>query len=248
MKGEVIIVTGAASGVGFETARLLAEEGVKVVGADIDEAGLEKLETALRERDLEILTKVTDVSKPEEVASLVDFAADSHDRLDGIFNNAGIRDGTHFDDVDPESYHEHLATNQHSVYYGMHYAAKKMQALNTKNGRIVNTASIRSYFGAKKSFRYSAAKAAIVSMTMSGADALAKDGIRVNAVAPAFIDTGLLESVPRERIERLEKKHLKGRLLRADEVAKVVRFLFSPDSAAVNGATLLVDDGFLAVH
>ncbi len=248
MKKDVIIVTGAASGVGRETALLLAKDGAKVVCADIDEEGLRELTETMRKRNLDAKTKVTDVGKPEEVEELVDFTVDTYKRLDGIFNNAGIRDGTHFDDVDPVRYHEHLATNQHSVFYGMHYAAKKMQELNTKNGRIVNTASIRSYFGAKKSFRYSAAKAAIVSMTMSAADALAKDGIRVNAVAPAFIDTGLLASVPQERRERLEKKHLRGRLLKAVEVAKVVRFLFSEDSIAVNGATLLVDDGFLAVH
>ena len=248
MKDDVIIVTGAASGVGKETALLLAKDEAKVVCADIDEEGLEKLANTLDELGLEGKTKVTDVAKAEAVEELIDFTVETYGKLDGIFNNAGIRDGTHFDDVDPARYHEHLAVNQHSVFYGMHYAAKKMQALDTKNGRIVNTASIRSYFGAEKSFRYSAAKAAIVSMTMSAADALAKDGIRVNAVAPAIIDTALLAAVPEERIRRLEQKHLRKRLLKAIEVAKVVRFLFSEDSAAVNGATLLVDDGFLAVH
>ena len=246
MKDDVLIVTGAASGVGEAAVRLLAESGAKIVASDIDHQALQKAEKRW-DRHHEITTFTADLSKSDEVASLVDFAVSTYGTLNGIFNNAGVRDGTHFDELSPDSYHEHLDTNQHSVFYGMHYAASKMQELGAE-GTIVNTASIRSYFGARKSFRYSAAKAAIVSMTQSGADALAKDNIRVVGVAPAFIDTGLLASVPEERIERLKAKHLKGRLLTADEVARVVRFLFSEDSNAINGSTLLVDDGYLAVR
>ncbi len=248
MQNDVLIVTGAASGLGAAAARLLAEKGARIVAADIDKGNLEAVVESIRTNGGDAVSRVTDVSKAEEVKALVDFAVETFGTLDGIFNNAGVRDGTHFTEVTPESYHDHLAINQHGVYYGMHYAAKKMRELNVQGGRIVNTASIRSFFGAKKSFRYSAAKAAVENMTKSGADALAEDGIRVTAIAPAFIDTALLKHVPEERRKRLEKKHLRGKLLSAEEVAKVVVFLFSEDSVAINGSTVLADDGFLAIH
>ncbi len=248
MQDDVLIVTGAASGLGAASAKLLAEEGARIVAADVDREGLERVVEEIRKNGGEAVAFPTDVAKANEVEALVEHAVDTYGTLDGIFNNAGIRDGTHFTEVTPETYHEHLAINQHGVYYGMHYAANKMRELNVEGGRIVNTASIRSYFGAKKSFRYSAAKAAVENMTKSGADALAEDGIRVTAVAPAFIDTALLKHVPEERRKRLEKKHLRGKMLSALEVAKVVRFLFSQDSVAINGSCVLADDGFLAIH
>ncbi len=247
LENRVIIVTGAASGVGRESVKLLLEAGARVMACDIDETGLRSLEEECRDTSAHLRTKVVDVSKAEAVKELIDSTLETFGTLNGMFNNAGIRDGTHFDSLDPDLYHEHLDTNQHSVFYGMHYAARAMQRLGVE-GTIVNTASIRSYFGAQKSFRYSAAKAAVVSMTKSGADALAKDNIRVVGVAPAFIDTGLLESVPEERRERLKGRHLRGKLLEAEEVARVVRFLFSDESVAINGATILADDGYLAVR
>lgn len=243
LKDQVIIVTGGASGIGLEACRNLAREGASIVVADYDLDGAEKVATELTAVGTPAFATGVDVSKAEQVEAAVEFAVDKFGTLNGIFNNAGIGLVKPFLEMDPATYHRVIDVDQHSVYYGMYYAAKKMVALGA-HGAFVNTASIYGSIAALGSFNYNAAKAAVIMMTRSAALELAPHGIRVTAVAPGFIDTPILGKDPAMK-ESLARQHLHGKLIPAGKVASVVTFLFTDDASAINGSTIPVDDGFL---
>jgi len=247
VKDKVIIITGAASGIGRESAYKLAEHGAKLILSDINEKDGKKVLKEVEKLGAEGHFMKCDVSKKDEVKALVDFAVEKFGTLGGIFNNAGIGAMKEsYLDIEPDEYEQMISINQNGVFYGMHYAGKKMKELGVKNGVIVNTASIYGFVGAELSAHYNAAKAAVVSLTKSGAQGLTKDGIRVVGVAPGFTRTAILEAAPKEMLEALQSFHARGKLLEADEIAYVVRFLFSDESRAINGSTVLTDDAYLA--
>ena len=243
LKGQVIIVTGGASGIGKETARALARKGADLVVADFNEAGAQAVAAEIAASGVRAHAFKIDVSKGEEVAALVDFAVEKLGTLNGIFNNAGIGLVKPFLEMDPATYHKVIDVDQHSVYYGMYYAAKKMVALGAK-GTFVNTASIYGSMAAVGSFNYNAAKAAVVMMSRSGALELAPHGIRVVGIAPGFIDTPILGKDEAMKTA-LSKLHMHAKLIAPEKVASVVAFLFTDAAQAINGTTVPVDDGFL---
>ncbi len=243
LKGQVIIVTGGASGIGMEAARALARMGADLIIADYNEEGARTVAAEIAASGVRAHAFKVDVSKAEQVAALVDFAVEKLGTLNGIFNNAGIGLVKPFLDMDPASYHKVIDVDQHSVYYGMYYAAKKMVALGT-TGTFVNTASIYGSMAAMGSFNYNAAKAAVVMMSKSGALELAAYGIRVVGVAPGFINTPILGKDEAMKAA-LSKLHMHDRLIEPEKVASVVAFLFTGAAQAINGATVPVDDGFL---
>lgn len=244
LKGHVIIVTGGASGIGKETARALAHKGADLIVADYNDDGARAVAAEIAASGVRAHAFKVDVSKAEQVAALVDFAVEKLGTLNGIFNNAGIGLVKPFLEMDPASYHRVIDVDQHSVYYGMYYAARKMVSLGAK-GTFVNTASIYGSFAAMGSFNYNAAKAAVVMMSKSGALELAAHGIRVVGVAPGFINTPILGKDEAMK-SALAKLHMHGQLIEAEKVASVVAFLFTGAAQAINGATVPVDDGFLA--
>ena len=243
LEHQVIIVTGGASGIGLDACRSLAREGARIVVADYDLEGAEKVAKELTAAGTPAFATRVDVSKAEQVEAAIEFAVDKFGTLNGIFNNAGIGLVKPFLEMDPATYHRVIDVDQHSVYYGMYYAAKKMVALGA-HGAFVNTASIYGSMAALGSFNYNAAKAAVIMMTRSAALELAPYGIRVTAVAPGFIDTPILGKDPAMK-ESLARQHLHGKLIPAGKVASVVTFLFTDDASAINGSTIPVDDGFL---
>ena len=120
LKDQVIIVTGAASGIGKESARMLAQKGAKIIAADFNEDGAHSLVAELGKQGTQAHPFKVDVSKAEQIESLVDFAVDKFGTLNGIFNNAGIGLVKPFLEMDPASYHKVIDVDQHSVYYGMY--------------------------------------------------------------------------------------------------------------------------------
>ncbi|HWO74606.1 MAG TPA: SDR family oxidoreductase [Bacillus sp. (in: firmicutes)] len=241
---RVIIVTGGASGIGKETVLQLSEKGATVVVADYNEDAAKDVVSQIESNGGKAASYKVDVSKAEQVKGMIEWTADKFGTLNGIFNNAGIGLVKPFLEMDPESYHRVIDVDQHSVYYGMYYAAKKMVELKVQ-GTIVNTASIYGFRAALGSFNYNAAKAAVVMMSKSGALELADYGIRVVGVAPGFIDTPILGE-NEEMKEGLASLHLRGKLIDPKKVASVVTFLFTDAASAINGSTVPVDDGFLA--
>jgi NAD(P)-dependent dehydrogenase (short-subunit alcohol dehydrogenase family) len=243
LKNQSIIITGGASGIGYQAGLALAAEGANLIVADFNIDGATRVAAELTQKGVKAFPFKVDVSKAAEVEAMVDFAVEKLGTLNGIFNNAGIGLVKPFLEMDPASYLKVIEVDQHSVYYGMYYAAKKMVALGTR-GTFVNTASIYGSIAAVGSFNYNAAKAAVVSMSRSGALELAPHGIRVVGVAPGFINTPILGKDEAMKAA-LAKLHMHGKLIEAEKVASVVAFLFTGGAEAINGATIPVDDGFL---
>lgn len=242
LENQSIIITGGASGIGHHAGRALAAEGANIIVADFNVDGATKVAAELTSKGVKAFPFKVDVSKAADVEAMVNFAVEKLGTLNGIFNNAGIGLVKPFLEMDPGTYHKVIDVDQHSVYYGMYYAAKKMVSLGAK-GTFVNTASIYGTTAAVGSFNYNAAKAAVIMMTRSAALELAPHGIRVVAVAPGFINTPILGKDPVMK-ESLAKQHLHGKLIEPEHVASVVAFLFTEGASAINGSTIPVEDGF----
>jgi len=166
LNGQALIITGGASGIGYQAALQLAAKGANLIIADFNVEGAEKVAQEISAKGVKAFAYKVDVSKAAEVEAMVDFAVEKLGTLNGIFNNAGIGLVKPFLEMDPASYHKVIEVDQHSVYYGMYYAAKKMVKLGAK-GTFVNTASIYGFQAAVGSFNYNAAKAAVVMMSKS---------------------------------------------------------------------------------
>lgn len=244
LKNHVIIITGGASGIGKETAFALQAKGAKLVIADFNLKGAQEVAQEIVSRGGEALAFQVDVSKAAEVEVLVSWAVEKFGTLNGIFNNAGIGLVKPFLEMDPASYHKVIEVDQHSVYYGMYYAAKKMVEIGAK-GTFVNTASIYGFVAATGSFNYNAAKAAVVAMSRSGALELAPHGIRVVGIAPGYIDTPILGTDEKFK-SMLAQQHMHHKLISPVAVANVVAFMFTEGASGINGQTIPVDDGFLS--
>lgn len=245
MADRAIVITGGASGIGKETAYLLAAEGVKVLIADFNEPLAVNMAAEINAKGGTALPYKVDVSQEEQVKAMVDYCVEQFGTITGIFNNAGIGLQVPLLDLDYDSYDRMIKVNQYSVYYGIRYAGKKMVELGVKNGVIINTASIYGYVAAVTSFNYNAAKAAVIAMSRSGALELAPHNIRCVGIAPGFVDTPLLDGLDDATKAYLSSQHMRGKLIQPQAVAEVVRFLFSPAADAINGSTVPVDDGFL---
>lgn len=241
---QVMIVTGAGSGIGRATAYQLSEDGFRIVCADYNDATAKETAQEITRLRREAVAYKCDVSKAAEVEALVDFAVETYGTLNGIVNNAGIGLVKPFLEMDPVSYHKVVDVDQHGVYYGMYYTAKKMVELG-ETGTIVNVASIYGFNVAMGSFNYHAAKAAVVIMTKSGGLELATHNIRVVGVAPGFIDTPILGD-DEEFKAAIARQHMRGHLIQPEDVAHTISFLTSPSAWAINGTIIPVDDGFLS--
>jgi meso-butanediol dehydrogenase / (S,S)-butanediol dehydrogenase / diacetyl reductase len=184
---RVVLVTGAASGIGAAAVRRFASLGAKLVLGDIDETGLAAVASELAQAGAEVTTQPTDVAEREQVEALVAHAVERFGRLDVLFNNAGIGAFGKAPELDPEVWHRTFAVDVHSIFYACRAA---IPALRTAGGgSIVNTASISGLAGDSGLSAYNAAKGAVVNYTRALAIDHAREGIRVNAVCPGPIET-----------------------------------------------------------
>lgn len=245
--GKVAIVTGGGSGIGRSCAELFARDGAKVVVADIDEDGGNKTVDLIRGVAGEALFVKTDVSKAADCEAMVNKAIAHFGRLDYACNNAGIGgEVALLADYSIEGWQKVIAINLSSVFYGMKYEIPAM--LESGGGAIVNTASILGEVGFALSSAYVAAKHGIIGLTQNAAIEYSAQGIRVNAVAPGFIETPLLnaaESDP-DTIKMLVSLHPIGRLGKPEEVAELVVWLCSDKASFITGSAYPIDGGYLA--
>ena len=237
----VAIITGAGSGMGRATAMRLARDGYAVVVAEIDE---ERAASVAAEIGDAALPFAVDVSDAAEVEALVAETLERLGRLDAMVANAGVPHGAPFLELDEATWERVLAVNLKGVFLCGQAAAKAMVA-GGQRGAIVNVASTYAEVTAEEASAYSASKGGVRMLTKSMAFELGAHGIRVNAVGPGWIRTGMNALDDPAQLERLEPTIPLRRIGLPDDVADVIAFLLSEDARYVSGQTMFVDGGWL---
>jgi 3-oxoacyl-[acyl-carrier protein] reductase len=241
VEGErrVGVVTGAARGLGTAIADRLADDGYRVVYADVDVAGAQKAAEATGSLAVEV-----DMRELESVEACLAAAVAEYGAVDVWVNNAALTIARSFFEIDPAEWDDLIATNLRGTYFGCRVAGLHMR--DRGQGRIVNLSSIAGQRGGSvNGVHYSASKAGIIAITRFAATELAPFGVTVNAIAPAAIDGPSVAAVPAEKVEAMVKTIPVGRLGQPHEVAALVAYLASDDAGFVTGATYDINGGML---
>lgn len=242
LQGKVAIITGAARGIGRETALLFAAEGAKVVICDLLDEG-EEVAEEIRSRGGEAIFYRLDVTDREAVKRMVDAVVERYGRIDILVNNAGITRDAQFLKMTEEDWDKVIAVNLKGVFNVTQAVAPVMVAQG--KGKVVNAASVVALYGNFGQTNYVASKAGVIGMTKVWARELGRKGINVNAVAPGFIQTEMTAKVPEKVLQMVRERTPLGRLGTPRDVAYAYLFLASDESDYVNGAVLSVDGGLV---
>lgn len=248
LQDKVAIITGAGSGIGKATALLFAKEGAKVTVSDINEEHGNEVVELIKKDGGEALFVKADSASIEDHQRLVNETVEKFGGLHIAVNNAGIGgESNKVGDMSTGGWDKVIAINLSGVFYGMKYQIPEM--LKSGKGSIINISSILGQVGFGGSAGYVAAKHGVVGLTKTAAWDYGKDNLRVNAIGPGFIYTGLVseETMGKDALNMLESKHAFGRLGQPEEIANMCLFLASDDASFVTGSYYAVDGGYLSV-
>ena len=248
--GKVALVTGAASGIGRETALGFAREGAALVLADLNEVGGRETQQMAAALGAQVLFQAIDVTQGAQVADLVRAALDQCGALHCAVNSAGISGGTlrSIVETDEADFDRVIAINLKGVWLSMKHEIPAMLA--SGGGAIVNLASVAGLLGFAGGAGYSASKHGVIGLTRSVALEMARRGLRVNALCPSFIDTPMVSQIAEvhpQMDERTRSASPMKRLGTPAEVATAALWLCSDEASFVNGTTLAVDGGLTAM-
>jgi meso-butanediol dehydrogenase/(S,S)-butanediol dehydrogenase/diacetyl reductase len=257
LNGRTILITGAASGIGAGCARRLAAEGARLLLADLDGAGAEKLAGELGQTAVQ-----ADVTRPADIECMVDTAWRQWGRLDALFNNAGVVQAKPLLDITRDDWDRIMDVNLRAVFFVLQAVARRMLRQEPLpgsgvRGKLVQTASIAAYRGGLPlTAHYAASKAGVVSITRTAAQAFAPHRITANCVCPGVVDTPMWKQIDAEwtalegwqRGEAWKRRAAGvplGRPESVEDVAGVVAFLASADSDYMTGQAINVDGGLV---
>lgn len=257
VEGRVVIVTGGAQGIGAGISRALAAEGGQVVVADLNEELAEATAKAIGNAGGTAIAVGVDVAERPSVKAMIERTVGEFGRLDVIFNNAGVSRPERFLDITDESWDRIMRVNAFGVFVAMQEAARQFVAQGG-GGKIVNTASIAGREGFPDFGHYCASKAAVISLTQSGAREFAQHDITVNAFAPGVVETPLWDDLDAVIAERDHKQKgeaiaefsagiLRGRPASPQDIAPTALFLASSDSDYMTGQVIMIDGGMVLV-
>lgn len=250
LDGKTALITGGARGIGRTTAVLFAREGARVLVCDTSGDGASETVGLINAAGGQAVSHVADVTKPAEIAAMVATAVKTFGRLDCAFNNAGISGwqigagGKKTADWSEEAFDRMIAVNLKGVWLCMREELNQMLAQG--GGAIVNTASIAGLVGLPTSSIYVAAKHGVVGLTKTAAIEYAPSNIRVNAVAPGYIETDMTKDVMARRGQQIMATTPMNRMGTAQEIAEMVCWLCCDRASYVTGATYNVDGGYIS--
>lgn len=248
---KVVLITGAAGGIGSETARLFHERGAKLALVDKDLDKLKKMVTDLSlQRSIAIQA---DVSNESDVESYVKRTIDEYGKIDVFFNNAGIEGKFgYIQDLDASVLDQVLDVNVKGVFYGLKHVLRIMT--KQKFGSIINTSSVAGLFGSPGLGAYSASKHAVIGLTKTAALEVVDSGVRVNVICPCPVDTEMIRSIdamrtpedPKISRSTYEKRIPMKRYAHPKEIGELVLFLASDQASYITGACYRIDGGMAA--
>lgn len=252
LRGKVLVVTGAAAGIGRATARRFASEGCRVATWDVNDVGQEELLRELSSLGGEPLFRKTNVSDPHDVGAAVQETVARWGTIDVLINNAGItrdaqlvrwKDGQVASVMSDEAFDAVVSVNLKGVFLCTRAVVPHM--IRSGGGVILNASSIVGLYGNFGQTNYAAVKAGLIAFTRTWSRELGKHNIRVNAVAPGFIATEMVRSMPEKIIQSMVSHTPLGRMGSPEDVAEAYVWLASDASSFITGAMLSVDGGLV---
>ncbi|MGV2882249.1 SDR family NAD(P)-dependent oxidoreductase [Paenibacillus taichungensis] len=235
---QVVVVTGAAKGIGRSVAEAYAVAGAKVVLADYEEAEGAAAAASIRNEGGEAIFVQCDVRQEKDISNLIQTTMDEFKQIDVLINNAGVSRWKSPYELTLEEWDDILNTNVRSCFLASREAAKHMKH-NENGGAIVNMASTRAFMSEPETEAYAASKGAIVALTHAMAVSLGKDKIRVNCISPGWIETGNVEKLKPEDHEQ----HPAGRVGVPSDISRACLYLSDPSNTFVTGTNLIIDGG-----
>jgi 3-oxoacyl-[acyl-carrier protein] reductase len=241
LEGKVSLITGAAQGIGLATALKFAAEGATVIVCDVKQAAVDEAVTQCRELGVEAMGFLMDVTQREMVDAVVDQVHAKFGRIDVLVNNAGITQDARLQKMTLEQFDRVIDVNLRGVFHCAQAVADIMTARGS--GVILNASSVVGIYGNFGQTNYAASKFGVIGFTKTWSRELGPKGVRVNAVAPGFISTPILSTIPDKVIQEMEHRVPLRRLGQPEEIANVYAFLASDEASYINGAVIEVSGG-----
>lgn len=243
LENRIAIITGGARGIGKAAVKKFAEEGAVVIIWDVNEEKASETINEFKDISNAIEFQKVDVTKLESVSEAAKKIVEKHSKIDILINNAGITQDASFLKMTPEQWQKVIDVNLTGVFNCTKAVAPYM--VEKLYGKIINTSSVVGLYGNFGQTNYVATKSGIIGMTKVWARELGRKGINVNAVAPGFIATEMVSTVPEKVLDMLKERTPLGKLGQPEDIANAYLFLASDEANYINGAVLSVDGGLV---
>ena len=240
LQGKVAIITGAAQGIGYATARKFLDEGAKVVACDIRKASIDAAQASLSSYGA-VEGAVVDVTAREQIDAMTAAAVQRHGRIDVLVNNAGITLDARLQKMTEDQFERVIAVNLKGTYNCAQSVLDTM--VKQGSGVILNASSVVGIYGNFGQTNYAASKFGVIGFVKTWARELGPKGVRCNAVAPGFVATHIMDTIPEKVLEQLKERVPLRRLGTPEDIANVYAFLASDEASYINGAVIEVSGG-----